>query len=254
MKITFLGTGTSTGIPLLGCNCSTCQSSDLRDRRLRTSVWIQLQSINIIIDAGIDFRQQALLYQIPTVDAVIFTHHHVDHIFGLDDLRPINFIQHKTIDIYGNSLTMKHLQRIYPYVFNSDDCPSDIPKINWFVFDGDNFTVHDIVVTPIPVYHGELLIHGFRIGNFAYLTDVSRIPPESYLKLKNLDILVLGALRERPHPTHFTLKEALDEAQKIDAQKTYLVHISHELSHQELLQRLPTNIQPAYDGLTVEMP
>lgn len=254
MKIVFLGTGTSTGIPLLSCTCATCQSSDPRDRRLRTSVWLQIQSINIIIDAGIDFRQQALLYQISTVDAVVFTHHHVDHVFGLDDLRPINFIQHKTIDIYGNSLTMEHLQRIYPYVFNGKDCPSDIPKINWFVFDSDIFTVHNIAVTPIPVYHGELLIHGFRIGNFAYLTDVSRIPAESYSKLKNLDILVLGALRERPHPTHFTLKEALNEAQKIGAKKTYLVHISHELSHQGLLQRLPAHIQPAYDGLEVEIP
>lgn len=254
MKIVFLGTGTSTGIPLLSCNCATCQSSDPRDRRLRTSVWLQIQSINIIIDAGIDFRQQALLYQISTVDAVVFTHHHVDHVFGLDDLRPINFIQRKTIDIYGNSLTMEHLQRIYPYVFNGKDCPSDIPKINWFVFDSDIFTIHNIAVTPIPVYHGELLIHGFRIGNFAYLTDVSRIPAESYSKLKNLDILVLGALRERPHPTHFTLKEALNEAQKIGAKKTYLVHISHELSHQGLLQRLPAHIQPAYDGLEVEIP
>ncbi len=253
MKITFLGTGTSTGIPLLGCSCATCQSSDPRDRRLRTSLWLQYQSKNLIIDAGIDFRQQALLHHVPTVDAVLFTHHHVDHIFGLDDLRPINFIQQKTIDIYGNDLTMENLRRIYPYVFNGENCPSDIPKINCITFDSQSFVVHNIPVTPIPVYHGELLIHGFRIGQLAYLTDVSHIPAESYLKLENLDILVLGALRERSHPTHFTVQEALREAEKIGAKKTFLVHLSHELSHQGLLQRLPPQIQPAYDGLQVEI-
>jgi len=253
MKITFLGTGTSTGIPLIGCQCATCQSSDPRDKRLRTSDWLETQSMSVVIDAGIDFRQQALSRKISTVDAVLYTHHHVDHIFGLDDLRPINFIQNKTISIYATSLTLEHLQRIYPYVFDGQHYPSDIPRIKYHTFEDRPFEVGNLPVLPIPVYHGDLLIHGFRIGNFAYLTDVNHIPSESYLLLEKLEVLVLGALRERPHPTHFTLEQALNEARKIGARKTYLVHMSHELSHHQLLERLPSEIQPAFDGLQLEL-
>jgi phosphoribosyl 1,2-cyclic phosphate phosphodiesterase len=253
MRITFLGTGTSTGIPLIGCHCETCQSNDPRDKRLRTSLWLEVQSKSLIIDAGIDFRLQALTQRIPTVDAVLYTHYHVDHIFGLDDLRPINFVQKKTIAIYGSPLTLQHLQRIYPYVFNGENCPSDIPKVICHPFQQSPFKVDDLLVVPIPVYHGDLLIHGFRIGNFAYLTDVNRIPSESYSLLAELEILVLGALRERPHPTHLTLQEALAEARKIAARKTYLVHMSHELSYRHMLEHLPFEIQPAFDGLQLEL-
>ena len=253
MKVTFLGTGTSTGIPLIGCQCATCHSSDPRDKRLRTSVWLETQSMSVVIDAGIDFRQQALSWKISTVDAVLYTHHHVDHIFGLDDLRPINFIQNKTISIYATSLTLEHLQRIYPYVFDGQNYPSDIPKIKYHTFEDRSFEVGSLPVLPIPVYHGDLLIHGFRIGNFAYLTDVNHIPLESYPLLEKLEVLVLGALRERPHPTHFTLEQALSEARKIGARKTYLVHMSHELSHHQLQERLPSEIQPAFDGLQLEL-
>jgi phosphoribosyl 1,2-cyclic phosphate phosphodiesterase len=253
MKITFLGTGTSMGIPMIGCRCATCRSTDERDKRLRASVWIQADDQNIIIDTGIDFRQQALKMSILSIDAVLFTHHHVDHVFGMDELRPVNFLQKKMVRIYASEITLSHLKRIYPYVFDGRTCPSDVPKIDYHVFDTRTFSVGALPVQPVPLFHGELPVTGFRIGPFAYCTDVSRIPDESYGLLQNLDVLVLGALRNRPHPTHFTLQKAMEEACRIGARKTYLVHMSHELSHREMLKRLPDHIQPAYDGLQLEL-
>ncbi len=253
MEVTFLGTGTSMGIPMIGCRCDTCTSSDTRDNRLRTSVWIQKKKKNIIVDTGIDFRQQALRYAIPTLDAVLFTHHHVDHIFGLDELRPIHFLQNKMVKVFGTSETREHLLRVYPYVFDAGNCPSDVPKIEYHTFSNEPFTFNDIKIIPIPLFHGNLPIMGFRLDNFAYCTDVSRIPQSSYSLLENLDVLVLGALRDSPHPTHFTLSEAVDEAQKIAARRTYFVHMSHELSHQEMLNRLPAQMEPAFDGLKITL-
>ena len=253
MRITFLGTGTSMGIPMIGCRCQTCTSQDPRDTRLRTSLWIEVGDKNIVIDTGIDFRAQALKWRIQTVDTVLFTHHHVDHIFGLDELRPINFLQKKTVQVFSDAQTLSELKRIYPYVFDGEGCPSDIPKINHQTFNNKPFRVEEIMVTPIPLLHGNLPITGFRIGTMAYCTDVSFIPDESYDLLRNLDVLILGALRDTPHPTHFNLKEAEKEAQKIGAKKTYFVHMSHELSHSNMLQRLPSQMAPAYDGLQINL-
>jgi len=251
MKVTFLGTGTSMGIPMIGCHCDTCLSSDPHDKRLRTSVWIHKNEKHIIIDTGIDFRQQALRHRIPSIDAVLFTHHHVDHIFGLDELRPINFLQKKTVQIFGTSETREQLRRVYPYVFEAGNCPSDVPKIEYQCFGNNPFAFENIAITPIPLYHGKLPVMGFRIDNFAYCTDVSRIPKSSYERLENLDVLVLGALRDSPHPTHFTLNEAVEEARRIAARQTYFVHMSHELSHKEMVSRLPGNMKPAFDGLKI---
>ncbi|RQW05476.1 MAG: MBL fold metallo-hydrolase [Calditrichaeota bacterium] len=248
MKITFLGTGTSMGIPMIGCSCSTCQSTDSRDKRTRTSVWIRTGGQNIIIDTGIDFRLQALRHNIRSVDTVLFTHHHVDHIFGMDELRPINFLQKKTVDIYAMPETVVHLKRIYPYVFDGYCGHSDTPRINCYEIGSGVFTANSIPVTPIPLFHGSLPIIGYRIGSFAWCTDVSAIPPESYDLLRDLDVIVLGALRDRPHPNHFTLDQAVHEAQKIRAKQTLFVHMSHEVSHKEMLKRFPEGIQPAYDG------
>ena len=253
MKVTFLGTGTSMGIPMIGCHCDTCLSSDPHDKRLRTSVWIHKNEKHIIIDTGIDFRQQALRHRIPSIDAVLFTHHHVDHIFGLDELRPINFLQKKTVQIFGTSETREQLRRVYPYVFEAGNCPSDVPKIEYQCFGNNRFTFENIEITPIPLYHGKLPVMGFRIDNFAYCTDVSRIPKSSYERLENLDVLVLGALRDSPHPTHFTLNEAVEEARRIAARQTYFVHMSHELSHKEMVSRLPGNMKPAFDGLKISL-
>ncbi len=254
MKITFLGTGTSMGIPMIGCNCATCRSTDERDKRLRASVWIEADEKNIIIDTGIDFRQQALKMNIPGIDAVLFTHHHADHVFGMDELRPVNFLQKKTVQIYATETTINHLKRIYPYVFDGRTCPSDIPKIDYHIFGAETFSIGSLPVQPVPLLHGHLPVMGFRIGSFAYCTDVSRIPDESYGLLQDLEVLVLGALRDRPHPTHFTLEEAVKEARKIKAARTYLIHMSHELSHRNMLERLPDKIGPAYDGLQLDLP
>jgi len=253
MKITFLGTGTSMGIPMIGCNCSVCTSEDPKDKRLRTSVWIEIDNKHIVIDAGIDFRQQALRKNISRIDAVLFTHHHVDHIFGLDDLRAITILQKRPVEIYANVETLENLKRVYPYVLNNNYCPSSVPTINHTIIDENPFMVKGVQVLPIPLFHGDLPIFGFRLGNFAYCTDVSEVPMESYRLLKNLNILVLGALRHRPHPTHFTLSEAVTIAKKIGAVKTYLVHMSHELSHSSMVSHLSTDIQPAYDGLEIEL-
>jgi phosphoribosyl 1,2-cyclic phosphate phosphodiesterase len=253
MKVTFLGTGTSMGVPMIGCSCKVCQSNDPRDIRSRTSVWLEINGKHIIIDSGIDFRLQALREKIPTVDAVLFTHHHADHIFGLDDLRPINFLQKKNVEIFASKQTLRHLERVYPYVFDNHYCPSDIPEIKYTIIEEKPFTIHDLKVIPVLLYHGKLPILGFRIADFAYCTDVSQIPENSYKLLKDLRVLVIGALREKPHPTHFTFREAITEAQKIGAAQTYFVHMSHELSHQQMLQDLPSNIQPAYDGLQLEI-
>jgi len=253
LQVTFLGTGTSMGIPMIGCQCKVCQSKDPRDKRTRTSVWLKINGINIIIDTGIDFRQQALRENISTVDAVLFTHHHVDHIFGLDELRAINFLQKKSVAIYSSAHTYQHLKRVYKYVFDNSCYPSDTPEIDHQLIDEDPFQVFNIEIIPVPLFHGELPVFGFRIGNFSYCTDVSRIPPESYELLQGSDVVVLGALRDRPHPTHFTIEQAVVEAQKIGAKKTYLVHLSHEVGHQELIARLAENVQPAFDGLKINV-
>ena len=253
MRVTFLGTGTSMGIPMIGCKCKVCQSKDPKDKRTRTSVWIEADGINIIIDTGIDFRQQALREKISTVDAVLFTHHHVDHIFGLDELRAINFLQKKSVAIYSSERTYQHLKRVYKYVFDDSCYPSDTPQIDHELIDEDPFPLYNIEIIPIPLLHGKLPLFGFRIGQFAYCTDVSHIPAESYDLLQDLDVLVLGALRDRSHPTHFTIQQAKEEAQKIGAKMTYLVHMSHEVGHRELVDRLPDDVQPSFDGLRLNV-
>ncbi len=255
MRIEFLGTGTSMGIPMIGCGCEVCRSADPHDKRLRTSVWVRTAGKNIIIDTGIDFRQQALRAGISGVDAVLFTHHHADHIFGLDDLRPINILQKRPVPVYSTRQTAENLRRIYRYIFDEDsNYPSDIPRIRSHIISEQPFRIGGIEILPVPVWHGELPVLGFRIGNFAYCTDVSRIPAESYSRLANLDVLVLGALRYRPHPTHLTIEQAVSEAQKIKAKRTFLVHLSHEVSHRQLVQDLRPDIRPAFDGQVLELP
>ncbi len=254
MQITILGTGTSMGVPMIGCSCSTCRSEDIRDKRTRTSAWIRTADQNIIIDTGIDFRTQALTHNIRSVDSVLFTHHHVDHIFGMDELRPINFLQKKTVSIYASAETVAHLQRIYPYIFNGENCPRNIQRINCHMLKKEEFMAGPVPVTPVPLLHGPLQILGFRVGKFAWCTDVSSIPAESYTILEDLDVLVLGALRDKPHPNHLTLDQAVEEARKIGARRTLFIHFSHEISHQEMLDRLPQDIRPSYDGLQLELP
>jgi phosphoribosyl 1,2-cyclic phosphate phosphodiesterase len=241
------------GIPMISCQCAVCTSENFKDRRLRTSVWLEIGELSLVIDSGIDFRQQALREKIRRVDAVLFTHHHVDHVFGLDDLRPFNFLGGHTVDIFAGEKTLENLNRIFPYVFSDNCYQSDIPRVRTHLIDHNPFCIKKTRIVPITLYHGELPVFGFRIGNFAYCTDVSHIPTESYSLLQDLDVLVLGALRHHPHPNHFTFEEAVHQARRIGAGRTYLVHMSHELSHNEMMSQLPPEIQPAYDGLKIDL-
>jgi phosphoribosyl 1,2-cyclic phosphate phosphodiesterase len=254
MKIKLVGSGTSQGIPIIGCKCETCLSENPKDKRLRASAYVEFDGIKILIDTSIDFRQQMLRAGITDLDAVLFTHHHVDHIFGMDDLRQINQRHKKYIDIYGNKLTLNEIKITFRYaldeVLKSYWC---VPLVNFNYIENKNFTVKGIEIIPIEVYHGRIKIFGYRIGNFAYITDASKIPEEEMKKLENLDVLILNSLRKAPHPTHFNLEQATEIALKVKAKNTYFTHITHDLNHEETNATLPENIELGYDGLVIEI-
>lgn len=254
MKVILLGTGTSQGIPVIGCTCRTCTSSNPKDKRLRTSVYIEVNGLKLLIDTSVDFRQQMLKYNIDDLDAVLFTHHHVDHILGLDDLRQINQRFNKYIDLYGNKHTMDEISITFRYVFNEElIAHKAVPLINIFLIENKDFKIRNVDITPVEVFHGRLKIFGYRIGNFAYITDCSRIGDEELYKLKNLDVLVINALRRTPHPTHLSVEQAVELAQKIKAGKTYFTHMTHDILHDEVNASLPPGIELGYDGLSFEV-
>ena len=250
MEVIILGSGTSMGVPVAGCDCRVCSSANPRDKRLRTSAFIRHGNQCLLIDTSIDYRQQMLRHNIRNLDAVLYTHHHVDHILGMDDLRSFNLFNRKTIPIHGTAETMKHIRRVFAYAFGEQQQVSGIPRLAIHLIDEQPFTINGIDIVPIPLYHGKMPILGFRIGDFAYCTDVSHIPESSYDRLDGLEVLILDALRHRPHPTHFSIDEAVREAQKIGARSTYFTHISHDIYHEEVAAVLPENIHLAYDGLT----
>jgi phosphoribosyl 1,2-cyclic phosphate phosphodiesterase len=252
MKLTFLGTGTSTGVPVPTCGCEVCRSEDPRDRRLRPSAWLEWSGASLLIDTATDLREQALRHAIRRVDAVLYTHAHADHVLGLDDLRLYNWRQGAPVPVYGSPLTLEALGRTFWYVFEPDPSESTRPAIERRKVDGP-FELGGRTVIPVPVLHGSLPILGYRIGRLAYLTDVSRIPSNSYPLLEGLEVLVLNALRDRPHPTHFTIDQAVAEAQRIGAKRTVLTHLSHEAPHDAVSTRLPEGVELAYDGLTLDV-
>lgn len=253
MQIEILGSGTSMGVPMVGCDCRVCKSTNPRDNRTRTSVTIKVNGKQILIDTSADYRQQMLRAGIKNLDAVLYTHYHVDHILGMDDLRSLNIINRKSIPIYASEDTMERLKKVFSYAFSDKALISDIPRIIPSIFNSHQFTIEDIDVIPVPLMHGKMPIHGFRIGDFAYCTDVSKIPDSSYKLLENLKVLVLGALRYKPHPTHFTIEEAVLEAQKIKAHQTYFTHLSHGVMHEETERELPQSIKLSYDGLQITL-
>lgn len=256
MRITFLGTGTSQGIPIIGCDCAVCQSPHPEDKRFRASIVVQHDDgTQVLVDTTPDLRSQALAWQLTRVDAVVYTHSHADHIFGLDELR--RFIALRgggTLDVHGDPATMAELRRIFAYAFSSPaELGGGVPRLVPHVVE----ETFDIAGTPwqaVPIMHGRRRIHGYRIGSLAYLTDCSGIPDESWALLGGLDLLVIGALRERPHPTHFSLPEAIDVARRVGAQRTLFTHMCHDLGHAETNARLPEGMALAYDGLSVTLP
>jgi phosphoribosyl 1,2-cyclic phosphate phosphodiesterase len=259
VRITFLGTGTSHGVPMIGCDCATCRSSDSRDTRLRPSVFIESADAGVLIDAGPDLRAQALRHDIRRVDAILFTHGHADHILGMDDVRRFNALRanHKmagAMPCYGDAATLEDIRRMFSYVFDpATPKGGGLPQLDLLEIDGP-FAIADLDVLPVPVFHGARPILGFRFGSVAYLTDCSRIPETSWGLLEGLDVLVLDALRIRPHPTHFSLDEAVATAARIGAGRTLFTHMCHDLLHAATDARLPSGMALAYDGLVLQLP
>jgi phosphoribosyl 1,2-cyclic phosphate phosphodiesterase len=254
LQITFLGTGTSHGVPMIGCNCATCHSTDPRDRRLRPSIYIHMDGgPRLLIDAGPDLRAQALAHGITHVDAILFTHGHADHILGLDDVRRFNTLMGKPMPLFGDRKTLAEIRRTFAYVFDARTPKGGgLPQLDLREVDGA-FAVGSEEIVPVPIWHGERPILGFRVRRFAYLTDCSGIPDASWALLRGLDVAVIGALRERPHPTHFSLEQALEAARGIGARQTYFTHMCHDLPHAATCERLPADVTLAYDGLTVQV-
>jgi phosphoribosyl 1,2-cyclic phosphate phosphodiesterase len=254
LKITVLGSGTSSGVPTIGCSCAVCRSEDPRDNRLRPSILVSYCDRNIIIDTTPDFRAQVLRARVKRLDAIVYTHGHADHIMGLDDVRPFNYHQGARIPIYVSKPTLEIIQRAFAYVFkDSTDERKAVPQLDVKVIDGSEFDVLGLRFTPIPLTHGKDTIFGFRFGGVAYLTDHSSIPDSSLEHLHGLDVLFLDALRHKPHPTHSTLSASIETAQRLQPKRTYFTHMCHDVSHAATQAALPPGIFLAYDGLEIEV-
>ncbi|OYU54285.1 MAG: MBL fold metallo-hydrolase [Chitinophagaceae bacterium BSSC1] len=253
LHIQFLGTGTSTGIPMIGCDCTVCTSKNPKDNRLRSSILVQSQKTSLIVDTTPDFRYQMLRTHTRRLDAVLFTHPHKDHMAGLDDIRAFNFFSQKAMDIYANSLTEEAVKRDFYYAFADKKYPG-VPELNLITIDENPFVIGDIPVQPILVYHHKMPVFGFRFGDFTYITDANRIEDEQKALIRGSKVLVLNALRKEAHISHFTLQEAVDLATELEIPEVYFTHISHQLGlHETINQELPPHIQLAYDGLELRL-
>lgn len=252
MKITFLGTGTSQGVPVIACECEVCQSLDYRNQRLRSSILIENEDTTLVVDTGPDFRQQMLSNRVKKLDAVLFTHEHKDHTAGMDDIRSFNFRQQKDMPIYGRPSVLDQIKMEFSYIFRNSKYPG-IPKVELNPITGESFQVGSILVEPVEVMHHLLPIYGFKIGKAAYITDIKTISESEKEKLFDLDILIISALQKKEHISHLTLDEALALIAELKPKKAFLTHISHYLGlHQEVQLELPTHVKIAYDELTVE--
>ncbi len=254
-SFTFLGTGTSVGVPMVGCDCAVCRSTDPRNQRYRCAVFVRTAQGNLLIDTPPELRLQLLRERVALVHAVLFTHYHADHLFGLDDLRPIARLLGKSVPLYCTGEVEGKIRTTFSYAFSHDaeKLPAGmIPKLSFERITPEPFFVLGEMVTPIPLVHAHFNVFGFRIGDVAYCTDVNEIPRSSWPRLEGLRVLVLDALRPKPHPAHFGLDQALDVIDQFRPEQAYLTHLSHEMDHEEISRKLPPNVQLAYDGLTFE--
>ena len=257
MKLTFLGTGTSVGVPMIGCACETCSSNDARDKRLRTGLMIEHEGKTVVVDISTDFRQQALRAGLTKLDALLITHCHADHVFGLDDIRPINFT-HGAINTYASDSTWSQIRRVFYYIFEAKHVGGGLPQITAHtILNYESFDVCGLRVTPLPVIHGKGEVTAFRFSNgqadFAFVTDCNEISAQSLEHLKGLDLLILDALRFKPHPTHLHLEQSLAYIAQVQPRRTLLTHMSHDIKHSEASRSLPSNVELAYDELEVEL-
>lgn len=257
MRLTLLGTGTSMGVPQIGCHCAVCRSGDPRDRRSRTSALLEVAGTNILIDTPPELRLQLLQAGTSHLDAVLYTHEHADHVHGIDDLRSFSLLQRHPIPLYAPPATARYLQRTFRYIFDDTVVPLDgtsKPRLTVEPIGADSpLSIAGVEVRPIAFEHGHSQVYGYRVGPVAYLTDVKRVPPEARALLRGVRVLVLNALWWREHPTHLSIEDAIEVAQDIGAEQTLLTHLTHETGHQELLDRLPPRIAPGYDGMQVEI-
>lgn len=257
LKVRVLGSGTSNGVPVVGCDCEVCRSENPRNKRSRASILLSQDGSNVLIDTATEFRLQAVAAGISSVDAVLFTHAHADHVHGLDDIRPLT--HHRPMDLYGSYETLKEIRERFSYIFHTQKQGGGTPRVTLHTIGGtpsgsrsrapEPIRIASLEIQPIPILHGKMPILGYRVGGFAYLTDCSEIPEESYPLLRGLEVLIIDSLRYRQHPTHFNVEQALEEIRKIAPKEAYLTHMCHDLEYERLAASLPPGVAPAYDGL-----
>ena len=253
MNILFLGSGTSTGIPSLCCDCDVCRSVNPKNKRLRSSILVRNEGNHLLIDTSTDLRQQCLVNDINRIDQVLYTHHHADHVHGIDELRSFNHFNNTVIPCYGNKKTIYEIKEKFNYIFNgTTQTGGGLPRLALNTINGETFTLGGIYITPLDIIHGSLMIQVYKLNNCAYITDCSGIPNETKRQLKNLDILILNALGFDPHPTHFSLNQSLDVVAELKPKRAIFTHINHKFDHTKVMAKLPKGVELAYDGMTIE--